>query len=341
MKILSVMGKYYGGSNKAIEPMYLEFSDPLRDLGHVVEHFDHKATTRQHGILVCGERFVDFVRTGKFDLVFYQTAGKDHMPREAIREATRYAPVAAWNSDDDWQWESYSRDLAPFFTFMVTTYRHIYDANKHAFPNLYLSQWGCYDRYAHYATAKDIPFSFLGRIYGSRYHDCRFLRAQAGLQIFGANSRLVALGIPLFRGCSRLPWLTGVPIADYAEANNIWNRSRISYTPLEASSDPSMLQIKGRVFQMGLSGTLMLCNAHPALAEYYEPEKEFVTYSSIEECADKARHYLTHETERALIARAYYKRTLTEHLWQHRFQRLLTDMGFPAPGRVEDTCPCQ
>jgi len=328
MKILSVIGKRYGTKAGAVEPMYLEFTDPLRDLGHEVEHFDHKATAQQEGFERCGELFVDRVQKGRYHLVFYQTSGRDHMPPAAIREATRFAPVAAWNSDDDWQWESYTKGLAPYFTFMVTTYRHIYEENRQAFPQLRLSQWGCYDRLSDFGRPKDIPFSVVGRVYKTRFAACRFLRRHVGLRVFGAGSRLVCLGIPPFRGCSRIPGLMGPPVLDYAEVNAVWNRTRVSYTPLASSIDPRLLQMKGRIFQMGMSGTLMLCDNHPEIGQYYESGKEYVPFDSIDDCADKARYYLTHEPERARIAQAYYERTRSEHLWQHRFRRLLTDMCF-------------
>lgn len=333
MKILSVVGRCYGGSAQATEPMYLEMRVPLMDLGHEVDHFDHDAVSRQSGQDVCGEQFVAAVRNGGYDLVLYQTAGRDHMPREAIREAGRISPVVAWNSDDDWQWESYTSHLAPYFTFMITTYRHIYEANRVKAPNLLLSQWGCYDRLADFSRTKDVAFSFVGRVYGSRYPDCRFLHRKAGLRVFGSGSRLVSLGIPPFRGCSRIPGLMGPPILDYADVNAVWNRTRVSYTPLGSSADPALFQVKGRVFQMGLSGTLMLCDDHPEIARYYEPGKEYVTFRGLEDCAEKARHYLSNETERARIARAYYERTRNEHTWQHRFNKLFQDMGLNAARR--------
>jgi len=73
----------------------------------------------------------------------------------------------------------------------------------------------------------------------------------------------------------------------------------------------------------------MLCDDHPEITQYYEPGKEFVAFNGLDECADKARYYLTHEPERARIASAYFERTRAEHLWQHRFRHLLSDMGFP------------
>ena len=326
MRVLSAVGKGYYGSSACWEPMYLEFTDPLRDLGHEVGHFDHVLNRDWFGMDGCGELFVKRVREGWYDVVIYQTSGEDKMPREAIREAGRYAPIVAWNSDDDWQWDSYTKHLCPYFTFMVTTYPGIYEASKGEYPNLRLSQWGCYDRYADLGRPKDLGFTFIGKTYGLRNEQCRYLRRKGGLQVFGTGARLVRLGLPWFRGAARLPWLCG-PHLPLDKVHEVWNRSRISFTPMEASSDPGILQIKGRTFEMGLSGTLMLCQHSPHLERYYEPGREFVAFEGLDDCAQKAEFYLKHEAERAHIARAYHDRTRAEHLWQHRFTKLFQDIG--------------
>jgi spore maturation protein CgeB len=326
MKILTVVNKNYYGRTDAIEPMYLEFTDPLLDLGHTVEHFDHAETRRRNGFDGCGQRFLERVETGGFDLVLYQTAGQDWMPREVIREACRYAPVVAWNSDDDWQWDTYTRELAPFFSYMVTTYPHIHEQAHREFPNLLLSQWGCYDRFADASRRKDLDFTFAGFIYGHRIDECRNLRRSAGLRCYGPGSGLVSLNLPYFRGAGRVAPLYGYAL-NFKQINDIWNRSRISYTPMGASANPHLYQIKSRTFEMGLSGTVMLCQHSPNLERYYEPEKEFVPFSDLSECAEKARFYLSHESERLRIAKAYHDRTKAEHLWQHRFRQLFRDIG--------------
>jgi spore maturation protein CgeB len=109
--------------------------------------------------------------------------------------------------------------------------------------------------------------------------------------------------------------------------NEIWNRTKISYTPMGASVDQQLLSIKSRTFEMGLSGTLMLCQHSPNLEMYYEPNKEFVPFETLEECVDKAKYYLAHENERARIAKSYHDRTRAEHMWQHRFVQLFCDLG--------------
>jgi hypothetical protein len=301
--------------------MYLAFTDPITDLGHTVEHFDHAEMRSRFGLAGCGERFAEKVKSGSYDVVIYQTSGQDWMEREAIREAARYTRVVAFNSDDDWQWESYTKALLPYFTFMVTTYPAIYAANKGQFPTLLLSQWGCYDRFGRTNEQKDLDFTFAGMLYGNRLSACRQLRTAAKLRTFGPGSGLANLGLPYFRGAGRIPWLYGKAL-HFEGINDVWNRTRVSYTPLGASVDDGLLQIKSRVFEMGLSESLMLCERSPLLDQYYTDGREYVSFQGLDDCAEKARYYLANEAERERIAGAYRDRTRKEHLWQHRFGEL-------------------
>lgn len=219
----------------------------------------------------------------------------------------------AWNTDDDWAWEATWR-IASHFTFMVTTYPHIYEENRKQYPNLLLSQWACLGTFSDHSRQKDIGFSFAGGAYGIWNSACRFLRRKAGLVCFGRGSRLVNLGLPYFRGVSRLPWLYGRPIS-FDEINDIWNCTRVSYSPMAGGPRGEVLQIRSRVFEMGLSGTLVLCEHSPNLERYYEPGRECITLENLEDCAEKAMWYLSHEAERARIARNYEERPLKEHTW--------------------------
>lgn len=326
MKILTVVCRRYYGQN-VTDPLYYFLTNPLVNLGHDVSHFDHFEQFSALGVDGCSERFVEAARNGGYDLVIVQTSPREPIHREAIREATRHTPVVAWNSDDDWQWEPYTSLLAPFFTFMVTTYPHIFEANRAAYPNLVLSQWGCYKRPADFSRPKDLGFTFVGNVYGVRKQECERLRKAAGLRVFGPGARLMRLGLPYFRGVSRLKWLYGGGL-EFEEVHDIWNRSHVSFTPTAASIDPNVIQIKSRIFEMGLSGTLMLTQHNPALERYYTSGMEFVSYQGMEDCIEKAKFYLTHEAERSRVAQAYRERTERDHLWEHRFVELFRTCGF-------------
>jgi hypothetical protein len=336
MRILATVAQAFAFRPESVEPMYLWFTDPLRKLGHEVEHFDHVKLGREVGFGPCGDAFVHRVKHGNYDLVLYQTGGHDSMNHDAVAEARKHAPLVAWNSDDDWQWDSYTKHLAPLFDYMVTTYRHVYEANRIAYPNLRLSQWGCLDTYAQYDRVKDLDFTFAGQIYTNRVADCLHLKRRAGLKVFGLGSIRVRHPILSSRTAYRfvaqkLPWLNR-PL-EFQQVHEIWNRSKVSFAPMSSSTDSSKLQVKGRVFEMGMSGTMMLSQRSPDIDHFYEPGREFVAYDSIEECADKAKFYLRNEAERLRIAEAYYRRTRAEHTWQHRFQQLFRDIGMGGPAK--------
>ena len=328
MRILSIVRKRYYGSSRAVEPMYLYFTQPLREMGHDVTTFDHYENNRTLGREASTRALAQKISGGGFDVVFYQTSGREPIETAALSELSRRICIVAWNSDDDWQWET-TRKLASHFTFMVTTYRQIYAENRQKYSNLVLSQWGCLGMFDEWHRPKDIDFSFAGAVYGSRSGPCRFLKRHAGLMCFGRGARLVNLGLPYVRGVLKVSWLSG-PAIDFAQINEVWNRSRISYTPMRGGPNGQVLSIKSRTFDMGLSGTLMLCEASPGLDEYYEAGRECITFESLEDCAEKAKWYLAHESERQRVAHQYRQRTLMEHLWIHRFRKLFLDLGLCA-----------
>ncbi|MEA2235595.1 MAG: hypothetical protein QOC81_319 [Thermoanaerobaculia bacterium] len=335
MKILSCVTKGYYGVSNTVEPLYIVFTDVLRSLGVDVAHFDHYRSMKEKGPAQTGEEFLKTVREGGYDAIIYQTACQEarHIG-EPVREAGRYAPTIAWNSDDDFAWESQTSLMAPYFTFMFTTYPHIFEQNRARYPNLRLSQWGCFDGFGDFDRPKDLDFTFAGQIYGDRVRSARYLAKHAGLRVYGFMSGMVRTPAFLYwpgirKVTFRFPSIYGAVI-HYDEINDIWNRSRISYTPMEASVSADILQIKSRTFEQGLSGTMMICRQSPSLERYYEPGKEFVAFEDLDDCAEKVRYYASHESERARIARAYHDRTRAEHMWTHRFKQMFDDIGLGA-----------
>jgi hypothetical protein len=73
-----------------------------------------------------------------------------------------------------------------------------------------------------------------------------------------------------------------------------------------------------RMFEGTGVGSCLLTDATLDLHDYFEPDREVVTYSSAEECVEKARWLLDHPTEREEIARAGQRRTLRDHTYANR-----------------------
>lgn len=73
-----------------------------------------------------------------------------------------------------------------------------------------------------------------------------------------------------------------------------------------------------RLFEACGAGACQIVDDIPEVRACYEPDKEIVTYRSVEECIEKARWLLEHPFEREAIARAGQERTLRDHTIKNR-----------------------
>ncbi len=324
MKILSCCPRGYYAQSKGVSYEYLSFVEMLRRMGHDVDHFDHLAAPNER----VNDEFLSAVDTG-YDLVIVMLHKNELLP-DVLDQAKTKTVTLAWNCDDDWRWHNYSAHWSIHFTFMATTYRHVYEENKGGHANLLLSQWGCTGFDPGLDAFKDIDFSFVGLCYDQRLEQVKYLQQKTGLQPFGKNAPVpTPLHQRALRKLSKIAgqhYIAFPELPDQTAVKAIWNRSRISFTPLKASKGDG-LQIKARVFDMGLSGSVMICNRNEALHEFYKPGEEFLEYEDMEDCIDQVKFHLDNETERRAIARRYAERTQREHLWKHRYEELFKEMG--------------
>src|SRR5215469_18452337 len=119
MRILSVVRKNYYGQPNVPEPLSIYFTEPLRQMGHEVEAFDHFEARRVFGKDFATAYLVEKIQEGGFDLVLYQTSGEQPVDTSVLAETARTSCLVAWNSDDDWQWNT-TRQLASHFSYMIT-----------------------------------------------------------------------------------------------------------------------------------------------------------------------------------------------------------------------------
>lgn len=347
MKILVCSAYYYYGSTKGIEPQFYYLYKVPEAMGHTVDFFDFW-TANRIGVEQMRRQFISTIKGGSYDAVFIATHS-DEFDKETLEEAKKYTTTIAWNSDDEWRWENYSKERVNWYTYMVTNSQQIYDQNKASYSNLLHAQWACTGFWDGSGIKKDIDFSFAGQVYGKRAKQVNYLRKHSGLVAFGKGSGTFTSDLAdqnnsttqktslkqtlkpkikksvrkytpklLIRGF----FASDFDIISFEQINAIWNRTKVSFTPLD-SSDGSTLQIKSRVFDMGLNGTMMLAQNNSVIADYYEPNKEYVPFESLEDAAEKAKFYSKNDTERNKIVKAYMKRTKGEHLWEHRIKKVL------------------
>ncbi len=73
-----------------------------------------------------------------------------------------------------------------------------------------------------------------------------------------------------------------------------------------------------RMFEATGAGACLLTDTGHNIKDIFEPDKEIVTYSSVEECIEKAQYLLSHDEERKTIAKAGQARTLRDHTTMRR-----------------------
>lgn len=149
-----------------------------------------------------------------------------------------------------------------------------------------------------------VPFefdvSFVGGKYGWRP---KFIR------------RLQKMGIKVT--CFGNGWESG-PLSD-EEMVKLYSRSRINLGFAWVGHSRKLMCLKGRDFEVPMSGGLYLTQHNPELAIVYKLGEEIIVYHNEKDCAEKIKYLLNHPEEAEKIRKAGRKRALKEHTWEKRF----------------------
>jgi len=78
-----------------------------------------------------------------------------------------------------------------------------------------------------------------------------------------------------------------------------------------------------RLFEATGMGACLLTDSTGYLEEFFEPDKEVVTFSTVEECVDKVKYLLNHPMEAAEIGKRGQERTLKDHNYTVRSKQLI------------------
>lgn len=85
--------------------------------------------------------------------------------------------------------------------------------------------------------------------------------------------------------------------------------------------------VRLRDFEAPMCRTCYLTGYTDEIVEFYQPEREIITYRSELELVDKAKYYLAHPAQAEQVREAGYKRAIAEHTWVRRFNVLFSTVG--------------
>jgi spore maturation protein CgeB len=204
------------------------------------------------------------------------------------------------------------RDFCPFVTLNWTSTG---DALKKycvqgALP-LYLPEGANPDLHRPLDLEKTLDVSFVGQRYGNREETIDFLR-QSGIraEAYGAG------------------WPNGPLTTE--EMVRLYAKSRINLGFGGVSGHRDTYCLKGRDFEVPMSGGLYVTEYHPELANVYELGEEIVVYESPEDLRQKIVHLLAHPEQAEAIRRRGLERARREHTWEMRFEKVFRLLGLLA-----------
>ena len=106
------------------------------------------------------------------------------------------------------------------------------------------------------------------------------------------------------------------------ETVKLYSRSKIILGFAGVGHSKKLMCIKGRDFEVPMSGGLYLTQKNPELSFVYEVGKEILTYEDEIDCAQKIHWLLENPTMANTIRKAGRTRALEDHTWGKRFDNI-------------------
>ncbi|MDI6785870.1 MAG: glycosyltransferase [bacterium] len=306
IRIFLVNPKYdYGDRTRGLSFEENNFLHTLIHSGYEVIAFDPLSTMKKYGKRIMNRILIENIYRWSPDIVFF-VLFKDEIEFDTLLEIRDNMEMKTlnWFCDDHWRFDTFSKFYAPYFSYIVTTYKEAAKRYKEIkYENVIFSQWAC----NHFLYRKlNLPYkydvSFVGQPHGDRPKIIKnLIKYRINVECFG-------FGWPKGR------------VSTY-EMIKIFNQSKINLN-LSNASRGQINQIKGRDFEIPGCGSFMITGFNEALKEFFEIGKEVVVYTDIEDLIEKIRYFLKNDEERERIKEEGYRRVLKEHTYENRFEKI-------------------
>jgi spore maturation protein CgeB len=321
-RALNIMAIYhhYNWENAAFKPALEKFGcvrqydwfDPFNSQGQEWQPSLKPAMNRH--LIESVERWI---QEGPADVIFAYLSGEQVTP-QTLREIQAFGiPMINLALNDK---ESFvgkiregqamgSRDICRWFTLCWTSTE---DALKKycvegALP-VYLPEAANPDIHKPCNIEKSMDVSFIGQCYGNRAEIInRLLACGIGVEAYGY-------------GWPRGPLTT-------EEMVRLYSRSRINLGFGGVIGHTDTYCLKGRDFEIPMSGGLYLTEYHPELERVYKIGEEIVAYTGFDDLLEKIRSLLSHPDRAAKIRQKGFERACREHTWEMRFEKIFSLIG--------------
>jgi spore maturation protein CgeB len=320
LKILAIY-HHYNWENESLKPALEKFGS-VRHYDWV-EKFDHRSQKKwlrsikaemNHDLV---ERIKTWIKEDTIDVIFSYLTGEIIFPETAKKISLLGIPMINICLNDK---EAFvgkirygqtmgSRDICRYFDLSWTS---TVDAlEKYCVEGarpIYLPEGANPDIHKPYDLSKTIDVSFVGQCYGSRPEIIEKIRSKGiAIEAYGFG------------------WPNG-PLST-EEMVKMYSRSKINLGFGGVDGYNAIYCLKGRDFEIPMSGGLYLTQYHPELKGCYDLENDIVTYHSLDDLVKKIQFLLAHPKEAERIRKSGLQRSRSEHTWEIRFEKVFNLLG--------------
>ncbi len=319
MKIIAIY-HHYNWENESLRPSLEKFGqvrhyDWFENFNHQKKNWHKSTKVTMNRDLV--KRMEHWIKQDAADVVFTYLSG-ELASSETVRALRNFGvPLVNLALNDKEHFVGKirrgqamgSRDICRYFDICWTSTE---DALKKycvegAIP-LYLPEGANPEIHRPHNTEKTIEVSFVGQCYGNRSEIIK---------------RLKSLGIPV--EAYGYGWPNGPLTMD--DMVRTYSKSRINLGFGGVIGLSSTYCLKGRDFEIPMSGGLYVTEYHPELDKFYKMGSEIVTYKDFDELVERIRFLLSNPEKADEIRRKGFERARREHSWEMRFEKIFQLLG--------------
>lgn len=258
------------------------------------------------------------IKNNKIDVIVCYISGHSSSPKVVEKLKSFKIPMINEGLDDERKFRSRkgkdglrrgNKDICKFFDLSLTTsksaiVKYLVEGGK----PIYKDYAGNEKIYRNLNLEKEFDVSFIGANYGVRKDYIKFL-IENGINVYTKGQG----------------WDNG--FADDDEMIEIFCKSKIVLGFATVGKNDDIYILKGRDFEVPLTGSMYITGYHEELKEYFELGKDIETYKSKEELLQKIKYYLGNDLEREKIAKYGYEKCLNNYTAKKAYEKVFGYLG--------------
>ncbi len=308
----------WGCENPQDTYMYQIYYLMLKRVFPDIETFDTKKNYFQLGKDSMNNNFLEFIKNKNYDLILFAFENDEFYPETLakIREICPKTKSVIIICDDDARFDSWSRYIALFFDYVITSQDFLREYKKEGINAFFHLDYNT-NELKPMNSKKIYDVTFIGRPKADRNEVIKYL-LDNGIKVtlFGWDW----YKYPEFKDVYKGP----LTQEEYAK---VINQSKINLSPAKAGYTEQRTQynMKGRYFEVALCKSFQLIERFPTLLKFFN-EEEIGMYDSQEDMFEKIKYYLKNEKEREKIAERAYEKTIKNYNREKQLTNIFTEV---------------